>query len=324
MIDHYIGDVFIPDIVLELLAKNRVYENFDLYSDENKIFYEVRGSMLDRVIRDMLSEILNNTTEKIVNDYLRKRYTQKDISERDPLRLATNSIFDGVLRAQMKVIAKDALDALVLEYLIESQFNSLLNRAWIPRQVEHTIIDTVEDIAIGQLLDEYLEGMIREAAPLVVKLEIENERNRSEKEELEHCFAEFIDRCMLESVIENISRLYEEEEKETHFKEQTQKQLREEAKDRYDIAKVGYRNANEELEQYRNVRGGTNWRDQLEGKVAGERTPGRRTPIGETGRKGSNLSTPLGRGAGDPLSGTTGLNARELQMKYAKNNNIFD
>ena len=133
MIDHYIGDVFIPDIVLELLAKNRVYENFDLYSDENKIFYEVRGSMLDRVIRDMLSEILNNTTEKIVNDDLRKRYTQKDISERDPLRLATNSIFDGVLRAQMKVIAKDALDALVLEYLIESQFNSLLNRAWIPR-----------------------------------------------------------------------------------------------------------------------------------------------------------------------------------------------
>ena len=51
MIDHYIGDVFIPDIVLELLAKNRVYENFDLYSDENKIYYEVRGTMLDRVIR---------------------------------------------------------------------------------------------------------------------------------------------------------------------------------------------------------------------------------------------------------------------------------
>ena len=35
MIDHYIEDVFIPDILLEILSKNRVYENFDLYSDEN-------------------------------------------------------------------------------------------------------------------------------------------------------------------------------------------------------------------------------------------------------------------------------------------------
>lgn len=39
LIDHYIEDVFIPDLVLEILTKNRVYENIDLYSDENKILY---------------------------------------------------------------------------------------------------------------------------------------------------------------------------------------------------------------------------------------------------------------------------------------------
>jgi hypothetical protein len=39
LIDHYIEDIFIPDLVLEILTKNRVYENIDLYSDENKILY---------------------------------------------------------------------------------------------------------------------------------------------------------------------------------------------------------------------------------------------------------------------------------------------
>ena len=42
LIDHYIEDVFVPDIVLEILTKNRIYENVDLYSDENKILFQIR------------------------------------------------------------------------------------------------------------------------------------------------------------------------------------------------------------------------------------------------------------------------------------------
>jgi hypothetical protein len=32
IIDNFIEDQFIPDLVLEILTKNRVYENIDLYS----------------------------------------------------------------------------------------------------------------------------------------------------------------------------------------------------------------------------------------------------------------------------------------------------
>ena len=42
MIDSYIEDTFIPDLVLEILTKNRVYENIDLYSVENKVLYAIR------------------------------------------------------------------------------------------------------------------------------------------------------------------------------------------------------------------------------------------------------------------------------------------
>ena len=50
MIDHYIEDVFIPDLILEILTKNRVYENVDLYSDENKILYQIRGDIMEKIV----------------------------------------------------------------------------------------------------------------------------------------------------------------------------------------------------------------------------------------------------------------------------------
>ena len=61
LIDHYIEDVFIPDMVLEILTKNRVYENIDLYSNENKILYEVRQNIIEKVVRSMTKEVVKNT-----------------------------------------------------------------------------------------------------------------------------------------------------------------------------------------------------------------------------------------------------------------------
>jgi hypothetical protein len=42
MIGTYIEDKFLPDLILEIITKNRVYENVDLYSEENRIIYAVR------------------------------------------------------------------------------------------------------------------------------------------------------------------------------------------------------------------------------------------------------------------------------------------
>jgi len=98
MIDHYIEDVFLPDLLLEILSKNRVYENFDLYSPQDKIFYEIRASYLDHVARDMIKEIVKGVSDEIVNSYLRKRFKDKNENERDPLRMVTNNMFDDVIR----------------------------------------------------------------------------------------------------------------------------------------------------------------------------------------------------------------------------------
>ena len=50
--------------------------------------------------------------------------------------MVTNGYFDHVIRQEMKKIVKDSIETLTFDYMIEAQFNALLNRVLIPREVE--------------------------------------------------------------------------------------------------------------------------------------------------------------------------------------------
>ena len=52
LIDNYVEDTFLPDLILEIITKNRVYENLDLYSVENRILYAIRATIIENVIRN--------------------------------------------------------------------------------------------------------------------------------------------------------------------------------------------------------------------------------------------------------------------------------
>lgn len=198
MIDHYIEDVYIPDLLLEILTKNKVYENFDLYSDENKILYEVRYSIMEKVIRDMIKETVKTSTDNIVNRYLNKRFREKDVDERDPMSMVVKSLLDGVMKSQIQEMTKQSIQDLSLDYLIEAQFNSLFNRVWIPREVEHTVIDTIEDMAVQDVIDAILEDIIRQEAPRIADEAIEAEKDLVENKILSNAFGEYLDRCIQE------------------------------------------------------------------------------------------------------------------------------
>jgi len=51
-----------------------------------------------------LKEIVKGVSDDIVNSYLWKRFKDKDVNERDPLRMVTNGMFDEVLRREMRKI----------------------------------------------------------------------------------------------------------------------------------------------------------------------------------------------------------------------------
>jgi hypothetical protein len=42
MVETYLEDVILPDLIMEIITKNRVHENLELYSRENRILFGLR------------------------------------------------------------------------------------------------------------------------------------------------------------------------------------------------------------------------------------------------------------------------------------------
>jgi hypothetical protein len=58
LVDNFIEDQFIPDLVLEILTKNRVHENLDLYSTENKLLFALRQTIFDTVLKNEVKNVM--------------------------------------------------------------------------------------------------------------------------------------------------------------------------------------------------------------------------------------------------------------------------
>lgn len=58
IVDNFIEDTFIPDLVLEILTKNRVHENLDLYSTENKLLFALRETLFETVMRNEVKNVM--------------------------------------------------------------------------------------------------------------------------------------------------------------------------------------------------------------------------------------------------------------------------
>jgi hypothetical protein len=153
---------------------------------------------------------------------------------------------DGVMKSHAKQIASDSIHQLSLDYLIQAQFNSLFNRVWLPREIEHTIVDTIEDVAVQDVISKYIDNIIHQEAPRIADDALQTEKDRQDQEILDHTFSEFLDRCVLESCVLTMAQLYEDEENKIHVKEQQEKALRDHAKNKSNQVKQEYRELNQQ------------------------------------------------------------------------------
>lgn len=51
--------------------------------------------------------------------------------------------------------------------MIEAQFIGLFNNYYIRKEVEHTVRDTIEDVAIGEAIEDYCDNIVAEAIPVI-------------------------------------------------------------------------------------------------------------------------------------------------------------
>ena len=120
IIANYIEDKFIPDLVLEILTKNRVHENLDLYSTENKLLFALRQTIFDQVLKNEVKNVMRLAQSKIIDEYLMKRDLKKYAEEKDPLSMAANSILNGVIAKHTKDVVRESMRYRVQDSILEA------------------------------------------------------------------------------------------------------------------------------------------------------------------------------------------------------------
>ena len=100
------------------------------------------------------------------------------MDERDPLRMVATDLQDKVMRAHARDIARGLLHSVVFDYLVEAQFIGFFNNYYIRREVIHSVADAMEDLAIGEVIEDYCDRIVLEAVPIICQGELNAEIKR--------------------------------------------------------------------------------------------------------------------------------------------------
>lgn len=71
MVERILEDYLIPDLLIQILRKNELFEDVGLYSSENQSLYQTRSSIMDKVLREMIRETVNDAINSMINQYMR-------------------------------------------------------------------------------------------------------------------------------------------------------------------------------------------------------------------------------------------------------------
>ena len=83
------------------------------------------------------------------------------------MKMVLEEMMTKVMRNLIRDSAKSLLNNVVFDYMIEAQFIGLFNNFYIRQEVKHTVKDALDDIAIGEVIEDYLERIIWEAIPII-------------------------------------------------------------------------------------------------------------------------------------------------------------
>ncbi len=67
LIDNYIGETYIPDILLEIVTMNKVSEDFGLYSPATQLLLEVRQSIIAEAVRDEVESVAREYINRFID-----------------------------------------------------------------------------------------------------------------------------------------------------------------------------------------------------------------------------------------------------------------
>src|SRR5690349_20675027 len=98
LIEEYIEDKILLDIIFEIINTNKAYRDYSLYSPNHRLLVMLSDWVESLLITKACEDVVKEVTKGIVDQYLKHRVEDKIVAGVfDPLVLITDSIIDKAI-----------------------------------------------------------------------------------------------------------------------------------------------------------------------------------------------------------------------------------
>lgn len=180
LVSNQIESKLLPDILIGILKRNEYSEVVGLYSTQQKSVMDAADTLLDRALRKMMRQTLNEAVSTLIDQYMRKKalkYTDEDTQDPlegpilDPMKMLARSMVDDMLRRHIRTMLSEELGSMlskgsfVYDFMIEGSFSTYFAQQ-IRNQVRKAALDTLMDLFLQNVVEDLCrvqgEKMIRD------------------------------------------------------------------------------------------------------------------------------------------------------------------
>lgn len=107
MVDDYIEDYILPEMILEVINTHNLSKDYSLYNPTWRLLVEVSDGLEATLIHDLCTEVVKDVVRNIVNSYVKERVDDKITRGTfDPLVLLTEKLTAEAVDSLLEPMAK--------------------------------------------------------------------------------------------------------------------------------------------------------------------------------------------------------------------------
>jgi hypothetical protein len=173
LIDAYILEDFIPDILVEVLAGvGKDYDESDTDDETDSVFRRrERNGIYEHILGETLPGLLRETcglvVQEVLDEYLNAEEDKRSRANKNPIHVLGRTIIDEVVGGELPLVAKEVINEVVREFLLMKQVSS-----YYDGYIEESVVDKlVFDLCLETLKNENVEDIGKQLMMEVVSEE---------------------------------------------------------------------------------------------------------------------------------------------------------
>lgn len=118
--------------------------------------------------------------------------------------MCSKDVLHNYVTKNSESIARECINELVGEYLMEQQMYFLLKTKYIPNLAREAALDGVHEVAIEEIINDKVDQMIRDVAPAMIDVQYEELVTEATDQELEKAAKNHLRRLILDVLLDNL------------------------------------------------------------------------------------------------------------------------